>query len=92
MRSSLGRASAALVSFCLLFSACGGDSVDHEALVKALTSNDVTPENAECVATIIFAEGNFTEDELKKVAADISDDEVPRFQDAVLAAFDECGV
>lgn len=92
MRSSLGRASAALVSFCLLLSACGGDSVDHEALVKALTTHDVTVEQATCVADLIYTEGRFTEEELKNVAADINHEEVEGFEDAVLEAFDECGV
>lgn len=90
MRSSFGRASAALVSFCLLLSACGSDKVDHAALVTALTTNGATTEQAECVADEIYAEGTFTEDQMKKAAADIA--ETKGFQEAVDAAFASCGI
>lgn len=90
MRSSFGRASAALVSFCLLLSACGSDKVDHAALVTALTTNGATTEQAECVADKIYAEGAFTEDELKDAAADITKTE--DFQEAVDEAFASCGI
>lgn len=83
------RAAAALVSFSLLLSACGGDSVDHEALVSALTSQDqMTQDEATCVADAIFAEGKFDEDAMKQAAADIT--AVDGFSEAVNQAFDSC--
>ncbi len=86
---NLRRISAALVSFSLLLAACGGDSVDYEALVSALTSQDqMTQEEATCVADAIFAEGNFDEEAMKEAAADIK--AVPGFEQAVSEAFDNC--
>ncbi len=89
LRSPLGRTVAALVSLGLLLSACGGDSVDHEALVTALTSQDqMSTEEATCVADAIFAEGKYEDDDMKKAAADITS--VPGFEDAVTSAIETC--
>ncbi len=93
MRSSLGKTVgktlAAVLSLGLLLSACGGDSADHDALVRALTSQDqMSTEEATCVADAIFAEGKFEEDELKEAAADIK--AVTGFEDAVTSAIETC--
>lgn len=89
MRSSLSRPSAIIVACGLLFSACGDDASDHEALVKALSSQDqMTTEEATCIADDIFEEGRYTEDEMKKAGKDIT--AVDGFQEAVEAAMDSC--
>ncbi len=88
-RTRFGRTAAAFVTFGLLLTACGTDSVDHEALVTALTSSDqMSNDEAVCVADTIFAEGAFSEDDLKSAAADIKS--VDGFESAIETATADC--
>ncbi len=98
MRTPLVRTSFLAIALAVGLSACGNPDVTRQDLLTMLTDRggenpgDITDEQADCIADIIFEENAFTQDELNKAAVDPDHEDVPGFQPAVDAAIVECGI
>ncbi|MEZ5375636.1 MAG: hypothetical protein R2733_03930 [Acidimicrobiales bacterium] len=96
MRAPLVRTSFAVIALTFGLGACGDPDVTRDDLVTMLTERggenpgDITDEQANCVADVIFADGAYSQSQLNEASRNPS--EVEGFQDDIDAAIADCGI
>ncbi|MEZ5228170.1 MAG: CoA-binding protein [Acidimicrobiales bacterium] len=93
---ALVRTSFAVIALTFGLGACGDPDVTRDDLVTMLTERggenpgDITDEQANCVADVIFADGAYSQSQLNEASRNPS--EVEGFQDDIDAAIADCGI